>query len=72
MNTLLLPEVAHLLNYIQDVGRGRGVVRLLLDRDGEWKAYTLLTVSRSKETQVVSNSNLKWLPTQLAEEYLLM
>jgi len=26
-----------------DVGRGRGIVRLLQDHDGKWKAFTLFT-----------------------------
>ena len=35
--------VAAFLTVDTDVGRGRGIVRLLKDRDGEWKAFTLFT-----------------------------
>ena len=36
--------VAAFLTIETDVGRGRGVVRLLQDQDGKWKAFTFFTV----------------------------
>ena len=35
--------LAAFLTIETDVGRGRGVVRLLQDQDGKWKAFTLFT-----------------------------
>ena len=35
--------VAAFLTIDTDVGRGRGIVRLLQDQDGRWKAFTLFT-----------------------------
>lgn len=35
--------VGSFLTVETDVGRGRGIVRLLQDKDGKWKAFTLFT-----------------------------